>query len=524
MKPAFACFLALALGLEAASAQRIPANPEAAATVVVFNENDADSHSLARYYAEKRAIPKQNVVGLRCSSLEEISREEYDREIAEPLRKIFQSRGWWKRKQGGEGARPIEASSIRYVALVRGIPLKIAPHFGPYEGDQQAGPAQISIHNCAAVDSELAVLGVFSREISGAMNNPYFGSPKRFTEVQIPPLLLVCRLDAPAPEMVRRMIDDSLATEQRGLRGIAYVDARGIKDAGLADGDAWILNTARIARMRGLVTVLDEGEGLFPMPYPMAQAAVYFGWYAEHVSGPFIRQDFKFNRGAVAVHLHSFSGASLRDARRYWCAPLIASGAAATLGNVYEPFLGLTPRLDVFFERLRVGFNFAESAYISQRSLSWMTTFVGDPLYRPFKNFDDRPSSDPSNEWEAYALGARIWFEQGPDAGARTLEASAKKFRSGIIYEGLGLLQIAAKQHEAAVKSFELAAMNPAAPGDAVRATVHALFQLKGMGRTEEAVSLARKRIAQYAREPGAEILRMLEASFAAPAAAPEAP
>jgi hypothetical protein len=65
-------------------------------------------------------------------------------------------------------------------------------------------------------------------------------------------------------------------------------------------------------------------------------------------------------------------------------APLVTRGAAATTGNVYEPYLDLTPHLDVLNERLLQGFTFAESVYMSLKVLSWMTTVVGDPLYRPF--------------------------------------------------------------------------------------------------------------------------------------------
>jgi hypothetical protein len=38
----------------------------------------------------------------------------------------------------------------------------------------------------------------------------------RIGETPLAALLLVCRLDAPRSEIVRRMIDDSLAAEQRG--------------------------------------------------------------------------------------------------------------------------------------------------------------------------------------------------------------------------------------------------------------------------------------------------------------------
>ena len=36
------------------------------------------------------------------------------------------------------------------------------------------------------------------------------------------------------------MITDSLAAEERGLAGIAYVDARGIKEGAISDGDNWL--------------------------------------------------------------------------------------------------------------------------------------------------------------------------------------------------------------------------------------------------------------------------------------------
>ena len=56
--------------------------------------------------------------------------------------------------------------------------------------------------------------------------------------------MLVCRLDAPTPETVRRMITDSLAAEKDGLTGLAYIDARGITDTGYMEGDQWLFALA----------------------------------------------------------------------------------------------------------------------------------------------------------------------------------------------------------------------------------------------------------------------------------------
>ena len=65
--------------------------------------------------------------------------------------------------------------------------------------------------------------------------------------------------------------------------------------------------------------------------------------------------------------------------------PLLAKGATATMGCVYEPYLGATPDVAVFAARwLFHGFTFGEAAYAAQPVLSWQTTVVGDPLYRPF--------------------------------------------------------------------------------------------------------------------------------------------
>src|SRR5258707_6713086 len=74
-------------------------NPYAAATLVVYNESDRDSAELAHFYAEKRGIPKEQVIGLKTAKTEEITREEYDRTIAEPLRKAFTANLWWKLRE-----------------------------------------------------------------------------------------------------------------------------------------------------------------------------------------------------------------------------------------------------------------------------------------------------------------------------------------------------------------------------------------------------------------------------------------
>jgi uncharacterized protein (TIGR03790 family) len=488
----------------------VASNPDAEATLVIFNEKDPESRELASFYAAQRGIPKAQVLGLTCPLSEEISRADYDRTIAEPLRRAFTSNFWWKLREPDPVLGSVLSNKIRFVALMRGIPLKIAAAAG-YPGDKATGESPIGTRNEAAVDSELAALGFFTRVISGALNNPYYRSFTSIRDARRPELMLVCRLDAPTAGMVRQMILDSLAAEREGLVGLAYVDARGIDSGAYREGDEWMLAAAATARRKGMPVILDNGPELFPESFPMRQAAIYYGWYAGDVVGPFTRPGFRFARGAVAVHLHSFSANTVHDPQRNWVAPLIYSGAAATLGNVYEPYLTLTPHLDVFHDRLCAGLTFAEAAYMSQRVLSWMTTCVGDPLYRPFAGVETGDQKPATGEWAEYRAGARLWFSESPAAGAAALKASGTRLRSGAIFEGLGLLHLIANNATAAIAAFRQARQYYREPEDVARVAVHEIIQLRTTGRGKDALALARETIASHPQASFVPLLRTFD-------------
>ena len=398
------------------------AKTDAESTLVLFNSNDPISADLAKYYSGKRNIPADHVVGIDCSANEEITRDEYEKTIADPLRKILSDRGWWRTRVNAAGGTEVEENEIRFVALIRGIPLKIARTAAAYPGDVQEGPAVFSGKNEASVDSELSSLGYFSKKISGILGNPYYHKFSSIGDANMPQLMLVCRLDGPTPETVRGMIDDSLEAEKTGLWGFAYIDSRNIKEGGLALGDKWLNAIAEDAKKHGIPVIQDNGPDVFPADYPIRDAAFYYGWYTDNAYGPFLSPDFRFSKGAIACHIHSFSASSVRDPDKNWASPLLARGAAAVLGNVYEPFLSLTPNLDIFHDRLENGFTFAESAYMSQPALSWMTTFLGDPLYKPFNLTSDGFETllkPQATEFAAYRIGALLWYRKAAPPAKR---------------------------------------------------------------------------------------------------------
>ncbi len=497
-------------------------SPDAAATVVVFNQSDPASVSLAASYAEKRGVPYDHLVGLSCPVDETINRATYNASIAEPLRKIFADRGWWQMEPhpARSGDLRVVESSIRYVAIMRGVPLKIAPEPQMIPGDHPEAVASPLNRNEASVDSELALLGQGNRQVSGPLENPYFRSLSRAQKSAFPPgLLLVCRLDAAAQRTVQRMIDDAVMAEKTGLWGFAYIDSRRIMTGGFAMGDEWLRSIVSATLRNGIPAVHEDTPELFPGGYPMRQAALYFGWYTENVAGPFRNPGFRFVPGAVAVHIHSFSASTLRDPLKNWCAPLLDLGAAATIGNVYEPYLHLTSHLDVFEDRLRNGFNFAEAAYASQPALSWMSTFLGDPLYRPFKVQRDGsfPKTGRVAEWAAYREGAQLWFSKKRAAGEAALQAKGNALKSGVIFEGLASLQISVRDSGAAVQSLLQARQLYSDDEDKARCALHAAGMLFNSGKKEQALALVREQLAAAPHGVAVPLLKMLVSRLSPP-------
>ena len=502
--------------------------------VVVYNEADPLSRDLAEYYAGKRGVDPERVVGLKCPVAEEISREEYDGTIAGPLRATFDERHWWTRSPDHPGAEPsstVATNRVRFLVLIRGIPLRIKGAAN-YPGDFCKEPSPLKDQNAACVDSELAVLGLFTRGISGFLPNPTFHSYVRYTEPMPPGLMFTGRLDAPTGTMVRRMIDDSLAVEKTGLWGRCYVDGRGMAPGSgpLAEGDEWMKKIATDTAPRVLPTVYDNLPGMFLTSFPMNEAAMYFGWYAENPAGPFTRDDFRFRPGAVACHIHSFSATSVRDPFHWWVGPLVNRGADAVLGNVYEPYLSLTTHLDIFASRIADGYTLAESAWEATPGLSWMNTVVGDPLYRPGKGWSDLKSDlsasdapaagEPAvvTEGRAYWQAAQTWSAQGPEKGAAAMEKSGNRLHSGRIFEGLAHLEATAGNVPRAVAAYEKAGRFYQEPSDAARVCFDEVRLLVKSGQKVRATEVLAAGRQRYAGRPAAASLDELAAELVRPA------
>jgi uncharacterized protein (TIGR03790 family) len=436
--------------------------------VIVYNTEDPDSWPLAETYAQKRGVPTNQICGISIRVAETISRKEYEEKIRNPIWHFLTRQGLLEQEPqtimdpvlgNVPGLRTVSAK-VSYLLLMYGVPLRIE-HDPDVVEKLPANVQEGFRRNDASVESELATLPTTGARISGFLRNPFFQSGSGgFGASFNREMLLVGRLDGPDPQTVRRMIDDALTVERYGLQGRAYFDWRGIQEKGYAQADDWIRGAYRLFHEAGYECDFDDQPATFDQDYPMTDVAIYTGWYAENVVGPFLRPEFHFKTGAVAYHLHSFSGSSVRTRTTFWVGPLLAKGAAATMGNVFEPYVLFTPHVDMFFQRLLDGAPFLEAGYCSQPVLSWQTTFVGDPLYRPFAASLDvqieRLEADhkPDVEW-AYLRKINLLVAQNDSTKAEDLcRRKAETLRSEVLYEKLGDLLHAGRRNAEAIKAY----------------------------------------------------------------------
>ncbi|MEZ0387122.1 MAG: TIGR03790 family protein [Verrucomicrobium sp.] len=468
----------------------------ASETLVIYNRAFAGSEELARYYAAARKIPAERVIGLKCPIEETISRETFESTIREPLLRVLLDKKWWVMEKRDlldpSGKRYAQVpqvirQNIKVVALIRGMPLRVSRIPNAKE------PAVGEVDE-ASVDSEIAALGLIQRPMKGPLENRYYKSGVPFPECQeARGQLLVGRLDAADDDTVRRMIDDSIKAERTGLWGRAVVDFS-LMDGGYEEGEQWLENCVKLYKTNGIPMEVDRYREVFRDSWPLPDTVLYFGWYTSKITGAIASPSFRFKPGAIACHLHSFSSCVLRTKTDNWVGPLLEKGAAAALGNVWEPYLTLTVHFDILNVRLLSGATLGEAAWAATPGISWMTVLVGDPLYRPFPK--RRPIPAGNSRDQDYALYAGLV--------ARLLPHDAKKFRRELLriaeerrsphlLELMGLLSAVEGNNREASDFFQHARAWFDSPGDQLRCALYESETSRRKGDAQASLELVKR-------------------------------
>jgi uncharacterized protein (TIGR03790 family) len=488
--------------------------------VVIYNSRLPESKVVAEYYAKARQVPEKQIYGFALTGSEEMSRAEFRDSLQKPLVEKLEADGLWKFSKtivtATNGLMHVESrvveSKIRYAVLCYGVPLKIAvdPNLHELAADNLRPEFR---RDGAAVDSELAWLPLSKNDValSGPLRNWVCGTTNVALLNPTNGILLVARLDGPSPEIARGLVDKALEAERDGLWGRAYFDeGYSINNPSYKLGDEWISAAAEISREIGLETTVDKNPGTFPADFPMSQIALYAGWHDENVSGPFTLPKVEFMPGAFAYHLHSFSAATLRSTTQNWCGPLLAKGATCTMGCVYEPYLPCIPNVAVFLGRFVSGFTFGEAAWAAQLVLSWQTTVVGDPLYRPFSkppaqlHAELARNHNPLIEWSFLRLVDLDLVHGMPVARLANFVANLPATtNSAVLTEKLADLYEMQGKPSSAIDTYELALTRNPSPEQRTRIRLTLGDKLVVAGREADAIENFKQLLKESPDYPG---------------------
>ncbi len=445
------CGVALALGT---GPLRAADGDLAARVVILANSRQPESVELAEFYAGKRGVPPANIVALPLPEAESITWRQFIDEVYQPLQDELYRRGWIEGTASslldrlGRKRYALTGHRISYLVVCRGVPLRIYndPTLLAETTGRKINP-QLN-KNEGAVDSELSLLAQSGYEITAFVSNPLFAT-ERPSSLDAEMVVKVSRLDGPSFDSAHRLVTSALEGESHGLLGRGYVDLKGPN----ADGDKWLESVQMQLQDLGFDGEVERTGATFSTEARFDAPVLYFGWYHGDLNGPFAVEGFTFPPGAVALHIYSFSAQTLHSDSQGWCGPFVARGVAATVGNVFEPYLDFTHRPNLLLHALSQGKTFGDAVYYALPTLSWQAVAIGDPLYRPFKvslEEQEQQSDRLPLALAPYAIirRANLLLHQGHKAEALAVLKAGLKQQPGLAL-GLSLAKLALAENDA---------------------------------------------------------------------------
>lgn len=356
-----------------------------AEVVVVYNtayvvdgdtNGTQDSQQIANYYKTARNIPVNNIIGLSATTTEIITRDIYNIEIKTPLETELLNRGL--------------ASTTKYIVLIKGMPLKI----------RDSDPAVIDMGvygqtDYSSVDSAITLLFQDYTNI-WVINNPYLGDPGFSTRYRfkngfysngaVKLNYLVTRLDGYTVGNVLTMIDNALLAPSSGGDVFLLDDITSIGCDNMSGAHAKLTNY----NVNLIPAVWSGSDQIVTTTLPTVAytsygrhsplGANYYGTYLN---------DMDWSPGAVSATYESFNAYSFDITKRLvtdhgQVADFIESGGSGGIGNVYEPWCSAIAEESTWMSAYKLGYTWADSAYMSLSYLDFVTVVVGDPLMRIF--------------------------------------------------------------------------------------------------------------------------------------------
>jgi uncharacterized protein (TIGR03790 family) len=320
------------LGVESTPASwELARSPKPEEVLLLVREGSRDSLSVARHYAERRGVPKENILELNLPRIEQGLKPKIIGDIRKHL---------LDKKMAGK---------IRVIVPCYGIQLRLVNR---------------------ALDSML--MDLFDRYTWGRVMgtpNTHFERNEHFDPTW--GLYLVSRLDGPNVEIAKALVDKAMEAE----KAVTAKSGSAFFVRGNHGEEAF-----KIAQLLGINAVLEDRY--FTKTNFVPDASMWFFGWGHDYEKPIRNGDWPV--GSVAAYLKSNTLALIsRPKAVTWVQGLLESGITGTFGAVIEPYVQGYTRGDVFFSRFWTGkYTFAESYAISTPTVRWAMSAIGDPLYK----------------------------------------------------------------------------------------------------------------------------------------------
>ena len=373
---------------------------------VIVNDNSQTSIDIGNYFQQARNIPSQHMIHINCTTNEVIDSAEFEA-IRQQIEAYLVNNNL--------------EDSINYLVTTKGVPLRV-------ERDSCIFP---DYSQCSSFDNELVLL------LSGQTipNNSYFGGDNYFSRATYD-MYLVTRLDAYTKQQVFDLIDRSGPNTLVNQNSASFVfDLSNVNPSSqeyflfeqtllpISDSlnaDGWN------STYEGTNTILyNEVDvlGFSSINGDTATNSLNYTWedgsFAHLIYGPTATTfDVTQNPGIVV---------ELGD--------LIEEGATAGCGYAYPTYFSVLLQNELFFPYYTdtaMGYNLAESMYMSIPYLSNKRILIGDP--KTTIRIDNTAGEDP------ISIDSKIEVYPNPTNGLFTLQL--QDIRSHeiqvVIYDQLG--------------------------------------------------------------------------------------
>lgn len=301
---------------------------------VLFNLDDAASRQIAVYYAAKRAIPAENVIGIHLPNIKVLAPE-----VFTPIR-----------------TRVLDQlpATVQSLVLIWSQPYAVG---------------------CMSITSAFAAgyRAAFCQPgCTATPANPLFNGDGWLPADTVGwwPAMLLPSAD---PALARALIQRGMAADLGAPPGTLYLirtgdPARNVRAASYPDVELKLAHRLRIVQMS------------LPVERDIPDVLGYFTGAREAAELPLIH----FRPGALADHLTS-TGGVLEGGNQMSILSWIRQGATASYGAVSEPcnILEKFPNVSVLFEHYTRG-ETALEAYWKSVAMPGQGLFIGEPLARPY--------------------------------------------------------------------------------------------------------------------------------------------